>query len=297
MKTVFNTDIVSPWNPNGTEMPVIGISDELEALEFLGDADMTIMERAEAVWRDRPSLTEIRARAQFHTAELAKLLDCARKGQVRVSDELRDTGRALALLINHANVATVLIAYRTDEDCRALADLRRALRSQARRSRNETVRNKVSRLCGGDFIAMSEIGMRPAKLPQALPRGTDARVGQAAACSLDLSASLALWLATGTHPGDLLDGARELLGKVDTWRRAQQMSREPGRWVERIRGAELLAYARLTRLSLWPARDEEETAIKRAALALIGPRYRDETHMRAAVEWAIGLGLSLPQGD
>ncbi len=48
----------------------------------------------------------------------------------------------------------------------------------------------------------------------------------------------------------------------------------------------LLAYARLARLVLWPARDADEVAIQRAALDLIAPRHRDPEHLRAGIEWA-----------
>ncbi len=53
-----------------------------------------------------------------------------------------------------------------------------------------------------------------------------------------------------------------------------------------IRGAMLLAYSRLARLVLWPARDADEVAIQRKALDLIAPRHRDPNDWRAAIEWA-----------
>lgn len=271
-------------------VPLVPVVDELEALEFLADVDGSVVRRAASVWRDRPSLLPIRARAQFHTAELGRLLSQVHDGLLRASDEVRDSASALALLINTANVATVLIAHRTDADYRALAGLRRAMRAQAERSGNAAIYNRAMRICGGEFVALSEAGMSPARLPPAAPSGLDARPGEAAAYPLALSSSLALWQATGADPRDLLDGAREWLGQIDVWRRLQAKISDPGRLVDPIRGAELLAYARLARIGLWPVRDAEEVAIKTAALDLVATRYRDPDPMRAAVAWASELG-------
>ncbi|WP_306222635.1 hypothetical protein [Bosea beijingensis] len=278
-------------------MPLVPVVDELEALELLADVDGSVVRRAASVWRDRPSLLPIRARAQFHTAELGRLLSQVHEGLLGASDEVRDSARALALLINTANVATVLIAHRTDADYRALVGLRRAIRAQAKRSGNAAVHNRAMRMCGGEFVALSEAGMSPAKLPPAAPSGLDARPREAAVYPLALSSSLALWQATGADPRDLLDGAREWLGQIDVWRRMQTKISNPALLVDPIRGAELLAYARLARIGLWPARDAEEVAIKAAALDLIGPRDHDPDPMRAAVSWASELGEIVPPRD
>jgi len=271
-------------------LPLVHVTDELEALERLIDDDARPLLRLAAIWQDRPSLVAIRARARFHTDELGRLLRQVREGQTTATAEVLSCARALALLIDCANVATILIAPRDAEDHRALASFRRALRAQANGSRDAALRQQTDMVCGGAFLAMSEQNVRPPRLPQAAPDGLCAQPSEAAAYPLalapSLAPSLALWLHTGIDPGDGLAGARALLAQVDLWRRVQRRLMDPGLLDAAIRGAMLLAYARLARLVLWPARDADEVAIQRKALGLIAPRHRDPEHLRAAIEWA-----------
>lgn len=267
-------------------LPLVQVTDELDALERLIDDDVPSLRRFAAIWQDRPSLVTVRARARFHAGELDRLLGQIREGQIAASAEVLCCIRALALLIDSANVATILVAPRDDEDHRALAGFRRALRAPAKRSRDPALRHRTGLLYGGVLVAMSEQNVRPPRLPLASPDGLSARPGEAAAYRLDLARSLQLWLETGIDHGDLLASARALLTQVDSWRRVQRRLTDPGLLDASIRGATLLAYARLARLVLWPARDADEASIQRAALDLIAPRHRDPDHLRAAVEWA-----------
>lgn len=270
------------------QLPLVHVTDEFEALEHLIDDDARPLQRFAAVWRDRPPLVAIRARARFHTNELDRLLGQVREGQITASAEVLSCARALALLIDSANVATILIAPRDAEDHRALTSFRRALRAQASRSRDAVLRHQTDAICGGSFVAMSEQQLRQPRLPKASPDGLAAQPGEAAAypLALALAPSLELWLETGIDPGDLLNGARALLAQVDVWRRVQRRLADPGLLDAAISGAMLLAYARLARLVLWPARDADEVAIRRKALDLIAPRHRDPEHLRAGIEWA-----------
>lgn len=267
-------------------LPLVPVTDELEALEHLIDDDARPLRRFPALWQDRPSLVTVRARARFHTDELGRLLGQVREGQITASTEVLSSARALALIIDCANVATILIAPRDAEDHRALASFRRALRAQATRSRDAALRHHTDMICGGALVAMSDQHLCQPRLPQASPDGLTAQPGEAAAYPLELASSLQLWLETGIDAGDLLAGARALLSQVDVWRRVQRRVSEPALLDAAIRGAMLLAYARLARLVLWPARDAGEIAIQRKALDLIGPRHRDPEHLRAAIEWA-----------
>jgi hypothetical protein len=268
------------------QLPLVYVTDELEALEQLIDDDARPLQRFAAVWRDRPPLVAIRARARFHTDEIGRLLGQVHEGQIMASAEVLGCAKALALLIDCANIATILIAPRDDEDHRALASIRRALRAQARRSRDAALRHRTDMICGGALVAMSEQNLRQPRLPQASPDALSAQPGEAAAYPLALAPSLRLWLETGIDPGDALAGARALLAQVDLWRRVQRRVSEPALLDAAIRGALLVAYARLARLVLWPARDADEVAIQRKALDLIAPRHRDPDHLRAAIEWA-----------
>ncbi|WP_066734733.1 MULTISPECIES: hypothetical protein [Hyphomicrobiales] len=268
------------------QRPLVHVTDEFEALEHLIDDDARPLQRFAAVWRDRPPLVAIRARARFHTDELGRLLGQVREGQITATAEVLSCARALALLIDSANVATILIAPRDDEDHRALASFRRALRAQARRSRDPALRHHTDMICSGSFVAMSEQHLRQPRLPKASPDGLSARTGEAAAYPLSLAPSLELWPETGIDPGEMLAGARALFAQIDSWRRVQQRLNDPGLLDAAIRGAMLLAYSRLARLVLWPARDADEVSIQHAALDLVAPRHRDLDHLRAAIEWA-----------
>lgn len=290
MNTNTESTICADDNTLKRSTELVGICDELEALEFLIDDDEPGLRRVAAVSRDRPALVQIRARAQFHTSEISRTLGDVRDGTVAPDEAILDSTTALTLLVDNANVASLLVVPRDYDDHRALADLRRAMRKVASRSRDPDVRARVTRICGGEFVAMSEQGMKPPRLPSRVCQESDATPGQPGAYPISTTPSLRLWLETGIDPADLLDGARSLLAQLDVWRRVQGRISEPGLLADSIRGAELLAYARLARICLWPARDPEEVAIRQAALAVIAPRYRDPDHLRAVVEWAFEIG-------
>lgn len=294
VKISNNPDIAAAWHSATADVPLVGIVDELEALEFPGDEDQSVLRRCASVWRKRPSLLPIRSRARFHTAQIEDLLAALRDGTVTVDDLKSDAVRAWAILIYAGNVATMLIAPHSDADYRARADLRRALRHQARRSGGPDIAYRVSRMCGGEFVALSEESMRPARLPPVCAEHClSAAEGEPAAYPIAMARSLQLWLSTPVDLADLFDGARTLLAQVDVWRRVQGKVADPGLWTDCIRGAELLAYARLAGIGLWPPLDADDLAVKQAVLDLIAPRARDPDHMRAAIEWAVDLGRSI----
>ncbi|MBX9909807.1 MAG: hypothetical protein K2Z25_13975 [Beijerinckiaceae bacterium] len=287
-------DFAAAWRSAAADLPLVGVVDELESLEFLGDEDQSGLRRCASVWRERPSLLPIRGRARFHAAQIQDLLTALRDGIVTVDDLKSDAVRAWAILINAGNVAMMLIAPRSDSDYRARADLRRALRHQARRSADPDLACRVSRMCGGDFVALSEDGMRPARLPTvSAEHGLSATEGEPAAYPVAIARSLQLWLSTPVDLADLFDGARTLLAQVDVWRRLQSKVADPTLWTDCIRGAELLAYARLARIGVCRVLDDDDLAIKRATLDLIAQRARDPDPMRAAIEWAVDLGKTV----
>ena len=280
-----DADIATAWHSAAIDVPLVGIVDELESLEFLGDDDQSLLRRCASVWRERPSLLQIRARAHFHAAQIENLLTALGDSTVKVDDLKFDAVQAWAILINAGNVATILIAPNTNADCRARADLRRALRRSAHRSGEPEIAYRVSRMCDGDFVALAEEGMRPARLPKvSAEHCLRAAVGEPAAYPVAMARSLKLWLETPIDVADLFDRARALLAQIDVWRRLQCKISDPSRLDDPLRGAELLAYARLAKIGVCRALDDDDLAIKRAALDLIGPRGHDPvsyTHLRA----------------
>lgn len=298
MKISNNPDIAAAWRSAAADLPLAGVVDELEALVFLGDEDQSGLRRCASVWRERPSLLPIRARARFHAAQIQDLLMALGAGTLTVDDLKSDAVQAWAILINAGNVATMLIAPRSEADYRARADLRRALRHQARRSGEPHIAHRVSRMCGDDFVALSEDGMRPARLPKILAeRCLSAAAGEPAAYPVAMARSLQLWLATPVDLADVFDGARTLLRQVDVWRRLQGKIADSSLLDDAIRGAELLAYGRLARIGVCRALDDDDHAVKQAALDLIAPRARDPDPMRAAIEWAVELGRTVTDRD
>lgn len=293
-----DADIASAWHSAATNLQLVGIVDELEALEFLGDEDQSLIRRCASVWRERPSLLPIRARTRFHASQIENLLTALGDGAVKVDDLKCDAVQAWAILINAGNVATMLITPHSEADYRARADLRRALRRHARRSGEPSIAYRVSRMCDGDFVALSEDGMRPARLPKvSAEQCLNAAAGEPAAYTIATARSLQLWLETPVDLADLFDGARTLLAQVDVWRRVQSKVADPTIWADCIQGAELLAYARLAKIGVCRALDDDDLAIKRAALDLIAPRGHDPDHMRAAIEWAVELGRTVTDLD
>jgi len=293
-----DADIATAWHSAAIDVPLVGIVDELESLEFLGDDDQSLLRRCASVWRERPSLLQIRARAHFHAAQIEALLTALGDSTVKVDDLKFDAVQAWATLINAGNVATILIAPNTNADCRARADLRRALRRSAHRSGEPEIAYRVSRMCDGDFVALTEEGMRPARLPKvSAEHCLRAAAGEPAAYPMATARSLQLWLETPADLADLFDGASTLLAQVDVWRRVQGKVADPTIWADCIRGAELLAYSRLGRIGVCRALDDDDLAIKRAALDLIAPRGHDPDHMRAAIEWAVELGRTVTDLD
>lgn len=293
-----NADIATAWHSAATDLRLVGVVDELEALEFLGDEDQSLLRRCASVWRERPSLLPVRTRAQFHAAQIEALLTALGDSIVKADDLKADAVQAWAILINCGNVATMLIASHSEADYRARADLRRALRRQARRSGEPSIVYRVSRMCGGDFVAMSEEGMRPARLPTvSVEHCLRAAAGEPAAYPVAMARSLQLWLETPIDFADLFHGARALLAQIDGWRRLQGKISDPSLLDDPLRGAKLLAYARLARIGVCRALDDDDLAIKRAALDLIAPRGHDPDHMRAAIEWAVELGRTVTDLD
>jgi hypothetical protein len=101
--------------------------------------------------------------------------------------------------------------------------------------------------------------------------------------------SLQLWFDTGADLADLLDGARTLfrIARIAGGMRGIDQDRDI---LDGIKGARHLAYAKICRIGLWPARDNDDLAVKRAASAMLHDRMRDGDRYLAIAQWALELG-------
>ena len=99
--------------------------------------------------------------------------------------------------------------------------------------------------------------------------------------------ALEAWFAAPPDLTALLEEALGLFAQIKTWSSGED--RLSQRYGAR-RGALILAYARLCRIGLWPARSECDLAAKRASEFLVGERTDDPDPMRALAEIALGVG-------
>lgn len=274
------------------------VVDDLAALERLVPVAPSEAEGL-AIFRNQlPGLLEIRGRGQAHTEQVRRLilLLAREKGQV---ERWIDVANALTILTNASNLALLLLPARSADDVWAREQFGRNLLRHARRNGD------------GEDIALArravgDLPQRPAHL--ALPTGANAvaemietmarrvgalqlkpgdvtEAGAPRAWTLEQAGSLKAYFAAAPDLGELLDGARHLLALVDELRRGDQPT---GMDDAAIEGGQILAYARLLRVALWPARNATDVAAKIAARDLV--RSRDADPDRLGVLWEIAFG-------
>ena len=276
------------------------VIDDLAALERLIPAAPSEAESL-AIFRNQlPGLLEIRGRGQAHTEQVRRLilLLAREKGQV---ERWIDVANALTILTNASNLALLLLPTRSEDDVWAREQFGRNLLRHARRNGD------------GEDIALArravgDLPQRPAHL--ALPTNAGAvaemietmarRVGALRpkpadmtepgaprAWGLEQADSLKVYFAAAPDLADLLDGARHLLARIDDLRRGNQPT---GMDDAAIDGGQILAYARLIRIALWPARNAADVATKIAARDLVRARDADPDRLGALWEIAFGQG-------
>lgn len=287
------------WQTTETLYPIL---DDLEALEFYGDDDQGHLRRLSTLWRWQPSLVQVRARAQFHAAELRRLIQIAEADDQQRSENLA-TACALSLLVNLANAATFLIRPASADDEQAMLSFSRAFRRSADRSGKPQEQHFAERILGGAFVVMSDEG-RSRRDPAAsvarfiaqsrADHGAEALLANASShrpafYPIEGARSLQLWFQTGVDLADLLDGARALFHIVNVAERMRGADQDP-QIIDAIKGARLLAYARICRIGLWPAQDADDLAVKQATSKLMTTRMRDGDRHLAIAQWAMGLG-------
>jgi hypothetical protein len=288
------------------------VTDELAAIERLVPEAPSTMERYALFWNGRPALLPIRARSIAHAAELTRFIRLAHDAMDEIEANL-DSCNALSILLNAATIAMMLITPRDADDAWARAAFATTLRRQARRLRDARFQHEVDRILRRDDTGVPDaVAGRSAssdKIVHAIARAAAssdagplphvATEGEAAVFTLEHALSLQLWFDRSVDLADLLSGVRELFALVMTWTRAWRGTAQERRLaVDAIAGARLLAFARLCRIGLWPARNANEVMVKREALRLLAAHRSRPDAMRALAEVAFDRGeLLAEQGD
>ncbi|CAH1680366.1 conserved hypothetical protein [Hyphomicrobiales bacterium] len=277
------------------------ISDELAGLERLLPDGPDEIERFAILADQTPSILEIRGRVLTHEQQMDRfitLTDDDPKGL----DARLDTARALTILARAGQIAQMLVPARTEEDRWAQTEIARGHKRAARHSKNRRDADLLRRLASGaaprvrehrlDASALSDSVTAMARYVGAiLPEPTDdhsARPGEPGAYRLEDARSLEAYFAVAPDLADLMEQARGLLERSDRW------SHDESHAVEMVdaarRAALMLAYARLARIGLWPARTEADLQAKSVVEAFVAARKTDPEHLRALALLALDTG-------
>lgn len=279
------------------------VTDELAGFERLVPEAPSAMERYAVFWSQRPALLPIRARAGAHAGELKRFIGLARESIGDIESNL-DSCNALSILVNAANMAMLLVEPRNAEDVWARGAFARTLRRQAQRLKDDRLRNQVERVLAnentevedgldkpadgyevGPFLALAAAGFEVG------PPAQSAAEGEPAVFALEHGPSLDLWFDQVVDFADLLAGVRELFAMVQNWSGVWHGTADECQLAaDAVAGARLLAFARLCRIGLWPARDRDEVMVKTAGRRILSTRTSEPDAMRALAEICFDLG-------
>lgn len=276
--------------------PVI---DDLAALEHLVPEAPTEIEALALFRHQTPSLLALRGRGQAHTEQVRRLIGLLARENDQVEAWI-DTANALTILTNASNLALLLLPARNEDDAWAREQfgrnlLRHARRhgdgedlALARRAVGELPRRPVHLTLPAEADAISEMIESMARRVGALqPKPKAVEPGAPGIHTLEQAESLKAYFEAAPDLPGLLDSARSVLALVDEVRATTQ----PGIMAkDMIEGGLILAYARLIRVALWPARNEAEVAAKIAARDLVRSRDADPDRLGALWEIAFGQG-------
>ncbi len=274
------------------------VIDELAAIETLLPDVSDDLERHAALFDRLPPLLDLRDRALVHAEQYARFLALA-EADPSALEERVDTGNALAILAHADEIAMLLVPVISPEDRVARAMLSRERDEQYRGGRGvhatELMMRALQRSGTTDTMGLTRDGRVPLEHQETATRFLGGVCGKAlegdstAPDSYRLEDALALeaWFRQPPDLVALLDEARAHLGSVDAWSESDEVGLS---WYGATRGALVLAYAKLCRVGLWPARSADDLVAKIEAERLISGHNGDPDHMRALVEIALGVG-------
>ncbi len=274
------------------------VLDELAALDWLLPEMPDALERHAALLERLPPLLDLRGRALVHAREYQRFLALA-EADPSVLEHLVDIGNALALLAHAGEIAMLLVPPASPEDHFA--------RTMLAKERGEQYRfgdgvHDPALMKGALLRPFADHHPRPvigARIPPGmqeaalrfsgavLPRPGDSDAGGTEVYHLEHGPALEAWFDDPPDLALLLDEARTLFATIETWSQAEPPAPF---WYGARRGALILAYARLCRIGLWPARSSDDLIVKMEVERLVSERAADPDAMRALVEIALGVG-------
>ncbi|WP_293811151.1 hypothetical protein [uncultured Bosea sp.] len=276
----------------------VPITDDLAALDTLLPTMPDALEYHAALLERLPPLLDLRGRALVHTQQCERFLSLA-EADPSALEHMVDIGNALALLAHAGGIAMLLVPPGSPEDHFARAMLTKERGEQYRngigvhdpelmkRALRRSFADSQPRLVIGAHIppGMEEAARRfsGAVLPQ--PGDSDGTAPDI--YHLEQGLALDEWFNAPPDLVTLLDEARTLFAAIEAWSQAEPPS--PFRYGGR-RGALILAYAKLCRIGLWPARNSDDLLVKLEVERLASERADDPDPMRALVEIALGVG-------
>lgn len=275
--------------------PVI---DDLAALDRLLPEMPDALERHAALLERLPPILDLRGRALVHAREYERFLTLAEVDPSALEDRVH-VANALAILAHTGEIAMLLVPPGSPEDRFARAMLDKERIEQYRSGlgvHDPDLMNRALRRPFADSHPRVVIGARiPPGMEEAshrfigavLPQPGDGNAGGPEVDHLEHAPALEAWFSDPPYLGGLLENARALFASIETWSQAEPPSPF---WYGACRGALILAYAKLCRIGLWPARSSDDLVAKMAVERLITERAADPDAMRALVEIALGVG-------
>lgn len=276
----------------------IRVVDELAALDQLLPGAPDQLTRYAALLERLPSLLDLRSRVLVHASEYQRFLGLAEIDPSALEDRV-DTANALAVLSHAGEIAMLLLPLATPEDRFAHALLSKERSQQyrtgsgvhdpklMRRALRPVLPRGSRRLMIGSTIpsGMGEATRRFAG--EVMPQDGDNDACSPMAHRLEQALALEAWFNSPPDLALLLGEALVLFARVQAWSDDKDLpaSRHGAR-----RAAQILAYTRLCRIGLWPARTTADLVAKREVERLVAERGDDPDAMRALAEIALGVG-------
>lgn len=280
------------------ETDTAAVLDELAALDLRLPEMPDALEHHAALLERLPPILDLRGRALVHAQQYERFLALAEVDPSALEDRV-DTGNALAILSHAGEIAMLLVPPASPEDDFAQAMLAKERARQygadgdgrhdpalMNRALRTTARSGGMRLVIGARIP---VGMEMAARRfrgEVLPERDENETGPGVYHLEDAHALEAWFNAPPAFPA-LLSDARCLFAAIDAWSEPEELG---PCWYAARRGALVLAYARLCRIGLWPARSSGDLLTKMEVERLVSGRTADPDFMRALVDIALGAG-------
>ena len=293
--TDINTTTLRDLNLSTETTTVI---DELAAIETRLPEIPDDLKRYARLFDRLPPLVNLRDRALVHAHQYARFLALAEADPSALEQRV-DTGNALAVLAHASEIAMLLLPAISPEDRVARAMLSRERDQQYRSGRGVHATGLMMRALqrhgSSDIMGLTRDGRVPPEHQEIATRFRGEGYGHAlegdstapGGYRLEDALALETWFNQPSDLAALLNQAKTQLGLVDTWSEPDEVGPY---WYGATRGALVLAYAKLCRVGLWPARSSDDLVAKLDTERLISERNRDTDHMRALVEIALGVG-------